>query len=274
MYTGIPTNVLFMVLFETMDSLKLKYYSGWQVKLFPKIDQLFMTLMKLRLNMPHEDLAIRFNCSSATVSNIVVTWIHALHEVLFKKLMKSIPSRQKNQVCLPAVFSNFKNCRIVLDCTEIYSAIPSSMDSQRLTYSSYKHRNTWKCLVGVAPNGVITFVSKAYPGSTSDKKIVEHSEIMKQMVPGDLILADKGFLIKDLLPPGVSLNIPPFLSTPQFTESQVYETERIAKARIHVERAIQRIKCYNILQQVPHYLISQISIICKCVLLLQIFSTH
>lgn len=113
----------------------------------------------------------------------------------------------------------------------------------------------------VAPNGVITFVSKAYPESTSDKQIVQHSEILKQMVPGDLILADKGFLIKELLPPGVSLNIPPFLSTPQFTESQVYETERIAKARIHVERAIRRIKCYNILQQVPHYLISQISII-------------
>ncbi|KAG5865710.1 hypothetical protein JTB14_007173 [Gonioctena quinquepunctata] len=36
----------------------------------------------------------------------------------------------------------------------------------------------------------------------------------------------------------VSLNIPPFLSTPQFTEAQVYETQRIAKARIHVERAI------------------------------------
>ena len=74
------------------------------------------------------------------------------------------------------------------------------MDRQRLTNSSYRHRNTWKILVGVAPNGVITFVSKAYPGPTSDKKIVEHSEVLKQMVPGDLILADKGFLIKNLLP--------------------------------------------------------------------------
>ncbi|CAH2006762.1 unnamed protein product [Acanthoscelides obtectus] len=44
------------------------------------------------------------------------------------------------------------------------------------------------------------------------------------MVPGDMILADKGFLIKALLPAGVPLNIPPFLTTPQFTESQVYET--------------------------------------------------
>ena len=54
------------------------------------------------------------------------------------------------------------------------------------------------------------------------------------MVPGDLILADKGFLI-NLLPAGVPLDIPPFLCTPQFTESQVYETEKIAKARVCVE---------------------------------------
>ncbi|KAJ8975384.1 hypothetical protein NQ317_008599, partial [Molorchus minor] len=202
MYTGIPTSALFSVLFETMEPFKINYYAGWQVKLLPRVDQLLMTLMKLRLNLPHEDLAIRFNCSSATVTNIVMTWIYALHDILFKQLMKTIPSRKKNQACLPVAFSNFKNCRIILDCTEIYSAIPTSMENQRLTYSSYKHRNTWKVLVGVAPNGVITFVSKAYPGSTSDKKIVEHSEILKQMNDGDLILADKGFLIKDLLPSG------------------------------------------------------------------------
>lgn len=261
MYTGIPTNELFMILFELMDSIKLKYYAGWNVQMIPKIDQLLMTLMKLRLNLPHEDLSIRFSCSAATVTNIIMTWIYALHEVLFKNLMRTIPSRQQNQACLPIAFTNFKNCRIILDCTEIYSAVPAGMDHQRLTYSSYKHRNTWKLLVGVAPNGVITFVSKAFPGSTSDKKIVEESKVLDQMVAGDLILADKGFLIKDLLPAGVSLNIPPFLTTPQFTESQVYETQRIAKARIHVERAIRRIKCYNILQQVPPYYMSQISII-------------
>lgn len=261
MYTGIPTSAIFLTVFETMDSFELNYYAGWNVKLLPKIDQMLMTLMKLRLNLPHEDLAIRFNCSSATVTNIVMTWIYALHEVFFNQLMKTIPSRKKNQACLPAAFFNFKNCRIILDCTEICSAIPTSMESQRQTYSSYKHRNTWKLLVGVAPNGVITFVSKAYPGSTSDKKIVEHSGILNQMHHGDLILADKGFLIQDLLPAGVSLNIPPFLSTPQFTEAQVYETQKIAKARIHVERAIRRIKCFNILEKVPQYNISQISII-------------
>ncbi|KAG5865771.1 hypothetical protein JTB14_004148 [Gonioctena quinquepunctata] len=86
-----------------------------------------------------------------------------------------------------------------------------SMGEQKVTYSSYKHRNTWKGLIGVAPNGVITYISGLYPGSTSDKKIVQHCGILDQLAAGDLILADKDFLIRDILPPGVMLNLPPFL---------------------------------------------------------------
>jgi hypothetical protein len=124
-----------------------------------------------------------------------------------------------------------------------------------MTYSSYKHNNTWKALIGVAPNGVVTFVSNLYPGSTSDKKIVEDSEILKLLEPGDLILGDKGFILKDILPTGISLNIPPFLTTPQFTSEQVERTESIARARIHVERAINRMKCFKILKFLPQQFI-------------------
>jgi len=99
------------------------------------------------------------------------------------------------------------------------------MQSQKLTWSSYKKRNTVKKLTGVAPNGSITYCSDAYPGSTSDKEIVKHCGILHQLEPGDLILADKGFLIHDLLPRGVSVNVPPFLFRPQFTHAEVEEPE-------------------------------------------------
>jgi len=74
------------------------------------------------------------------------------------------------------------------------------MNIQRDTYSNYKHRNTWKILLGISPNGVVTFVSSLFPGSTSDKIITLKSGLLDQLVPGDLILADKGFLIRDILP--------------------------------------------------------------------------
>lgn len=73
LYTGLPTHSLFMVLFETMDKFSLNYYAKWHVKMLPKIDQLLMTLMKLRLNVPHDDLALRFRCSTAIVTNVVMT---------------------------------------------------------------------------------------------------------------------------------------------------------------------------------------------------------
>lgn len=43
------------------------------------------------------------------------------------------------------------------------------------------------------------------------KKIVEKLGLLRYLVAGDLILADKGFLINDIVPHGVSVNIPPFL---------------------------------------------------------------
>jgi len=64
-------------------------------------------------------------------------------------------------------------------------------------------------------------------------------------------MADKGFNIEDLLPDGVTLNIPPFKDAPQFTAEQVNETFEVATARIHVERAINRIKRFQILDFIP-----------------------
>ena len=51
------------------------------------------------------------------------------------------------------------------------------------------------------------------------------------------MIADKGFTIEDLLPLGVTLNIPPFLgSNSQMIAQDVTKTREIASDRIHVER--------------------------------------
>jgi len=53
------------------------------------------------------------------------------------------------------------------------------------------------------------------------------------------------------LPENVSLNIPPFLNgKPQLSHPEEVETRRIAFLRVHVERAIARIKNYRLLQTV------------------------
>ena len=64
-----------------------------------------------------------------------------------------------------------------------------------------------------------------------------------------LIMADRGFNIQEMLAcKGVKVNVPPFMNeSGQFNESELLETRRIASLRIHVERGMERIKNYHIL---------------------------
>ena len=251
MYTGLPSAAVFEDLHAFCIKFGIRYYSGWTPQTLKTREQLLMTLMKLRLNCRRLDLAEQFGCSESMVTNVVITWIHVLHSALHDGFMSTIPTRLKNQASLPSIFSYFNNTRIVLDCTEVQIAIPSSMKESNLTYSHYKNRNTFKGLVGVAPNGVITLASKLYPGSISDKEIVIQSGVLQQTCAGDIVMADKGFLMHDIMPSGVGLNVPPFLVRPQFTPHEVVMTRSIARARVHVERAIERVKRYTILTFIP-----------------------
>ena len=123
---------------------------------------------------------------------------------------------------------------------------------QAVTWSDYKHHNTVKYLVAIAPNGHISFISKAWVGGggrTSDRFIVQNSVFLDLVDPTDLIMADRGFTIQeDLLFRNASLLIPPPGSGKnQMCRENVLKTKRIANARIHVERAINRLKWFNIL---------------------------
>ena len=83
---------------------------------------------------------------------------------------------------------------------------------------------------------------------------------MDLLEPGDAIMADRGFTIDDILPPGVTLNVPPRLNdSGQLTESEWTTTRRIASVRIHVERAMERIKNYQILHNVPNSIHNKIN---------------
>lgn len=256
METGLPTKQVFdvVVLYTLRFKDSIIYFHGWKVESISFEDQIFITLIKIRQNYTNLHIAQLFSCSETTISNIVITFIHLLHEILFTFLMSTVPSREKNKTCLPSSFTQFSSCKIIIDCTDIEVATPGLMSHQSATYSSYRGMNSFKVLVGVAPNGVITYVSNLYPGSTSDKAIVEMSGFLKHLYPGDLVLADKGFLIQDIVPSGVSVNIPPFLNNGKFTENEIKVTKSIAKCRIHVERANARLKDFKILSFIPSYL--------------------
>ena len=97
-------------------------------------------------------------------------------------------------------------------------------------FSNYKHHTTLKGLIGISPGGAIIFIGQLYTGSISDREIVVRSGLLDlPFQEKDSIMADKGFTIQDLLPLGVSLNIPPFLgSSAQMPAQDVVHTQEIA----------------------------------------------
>ena len=187
---------------------------------------------------------------SNTSINCVTSWVNFLY---FK--LGSIPIWPSKEEILETMPTSFKktypNTRCIIDCTELFCQSPSSLNTQSCLYSSYKSHVTYKGLVGIAPSGAVIFVSQLYDGSISDKEIVNRSGFLKKELwsDGDSVMADRGFTIHDeLARVGVSLNIPAFLGGRDYlTKAEVKASQTIASVRIHVERAIQRIKTYSII---------------------------
>jgi len=106
--------------------------------------------------------------------------------------------------------------------------------------SSYKHHNTIKILIGITPQGTVSFVSEAWGGRTSDKFLTENCGFLDKLLPGDMVMADRGFTINESVGlKQAKLVIPAFTKgKSQLDPVDVEKTRGIASVRIHVERVI------------------------------------
>ena len=181
-YTNMDKNA-FTVLSMYLDRFNpVTYWNGRTVNSISHDDQLLICLMKLKFNLPLYDLADRYSVTRTTITNIYMTYLHLIHEVVFKAILNKIPSVEKNRSCLPDSFGDFSNCRIIIDCTEFTIEKPrSKLNTASLLFSNYKHNLTAKYLIGVAPNGAITYVSDGYMGSISDKMVTDDSGVLNHL---------------------------------------------------------------------------------------------
>ena len=205
-YTGLPTFQLLMVTFHFVrDYVKLS-------KSLTKFQECMIVLAKLRLNLGLQDLAYRARVSASTISRSLHKWIHAL-DVRLTPACIIWPDREELQKTMPFCFrQSFGNkVVVVIDCFEVFVDRPSNLLARAETWSQYKHHNTCKFLIGVTPQGVVSFISSGWGGRVSDKYLTEQSGLLEKLLPHDVVLADRGFLIADSVAMrGASLHMPAF----------------------------------------------------------------
>ena len=118
-------------------------------------DEFLLVLMRLKAGLFVHDLADRFGVSSSPVSRVCITWINLLCYELKDVSIFITGACSRN---MPKEFAQYAMTRIILDCTELFIQRPFAMLAQSETWPEYKHHNTWKLLVGVAPSGQVSFL--------------------------------------------------------------------------------------------------------------------
>jgi DDE superfamily endonuclease/Helix-turn-helix of DDE superfamily endonuclease len=199
-----------------------------------------LAMIKLRLNVPYKDLAFRFGIDETTASRIFVKWVDGMF--LASKHIVLWPEKKVRANSMPPNFKHMYGDRIaaIIDCFEIFIVRPSNLKARAQTWSHYKSHNTIKYLISITPQGTVNFISKSWGGRVSDKQITAESGFLDNLKPGDMVMADRGFSIEDLLAPlNCSLAIPSFTrGKSQLTYDDCKKSREIANLRIHVERVI------------------------------------
>ncbi|XP_058604584.1 uncharacterized protein LOC131522822 isoform X2 [Onychostoma macrolepis] len=253
------------------------------IRHMPLRQQFLLVLMKLRQNFDLEELAFKFQIDMQSVRTLFGSWIGFMYDRLGN--LSVWPHRDIIAENMPNDYkAEFPTTFAILNCTEIKIEKPSSLLVQSQTCSNRKPTNTLKSLIACDPHGSIMFASTLYTGSISDQELFRRCEIkdlLKGLLQcghlkrGDGLMVDKGFLVeKDVKELGLQLNIPP-LANLHMSVPDVQIAKKIAKHKVHVERAIANVKKFKIVSgRIPNYMLENINQIWFVVCMLSNFQRH
>ena len=243
-FTGLPK-------FSILRKVFLKVLPTSRVhgnRVLDNFSEFLMTLMKLRLNLKNKDLTYCFGVCESVVTHTVYKWLNILYMAL--KFLIRWPDRDELWKTLPECFrGQFDKVVVIIDCTEVYIEWATNVLARSQTWSNYKSHNTVKYLIGITPQGTVSFVSEGWGGRVSDKAITKESGILNKLLPGDMVMADRGFNIADLVAEYRAEAILPAFTRgkTQLSSKEVLESRAVARVRIHVEWLIGMVKQKNII---------------------------
>uniref|UniRef100_A0A667X785 DDE Tnp4 domain-containing protein n=1 Tax=Myripristis murdjan TaxID=586833 RepID=A0A667X785_9TELE len=227
--TGLPTYTVLMTIFHIIRPC-LKPKSSLTC-----FQQFMLALMKLRINLSFEFLAFYFAIDATTDTTNTVLFKNRI-SAMYCKLVPSLvlwPDRESLRTSLPYVFRNgsFQKTACIIDCFEIFLEKPSPHKARGQCWSSYKSHHTMKYLIAICPQ--------------------EHGNFLSHLLPADVVLADRGFLIRESVQScQAELKMPAFTRRKkQLDPVDLESTRGLASLRIHIERVIGVLRQkYTVLQ--------------------------
>lgn len=151
-YTGLTLHVL-LCLISTLKPFakKLKYKMNVS-------DQILSALICLRVGITFQDVGRRFQIFTQIASAIFSSWINIMAEHLTSCVMW-LPMDTIRRTLPSSFLETYPGTTCIIDCSEIFIQRPFSLKARAKTWNTYKSHNTAKCLIAIAPNGFIMYVS-------------------------------------------------------------------------------------------------------------------
>ncbi|XP_037627586.1 uncharacterized protein LOC119489349 [Sebastes umbrosus] len=241
-YTGLLSLQVFIWLLNSVkgSAVVLRDELSWE-------DHLLLVLVKVKHGFTNRYIAEKFGVSFFAASKIVREWIPVLSSIL--RPLMIWPCRETARASLPKCFkAKYLDCRCVVDCTEILIERTSNLIARAETWSRHKNQNIMKYLIGITPAGAVCFLSDGFGGRVSDKMMASESGFLGKLEHGDVVLADRRFLLREeLASVGATLKIPRLTKEKSHRRG---DSCRPARVRVRVERVIGRFKTFQILNTV------------------------
>lgn len=134
-------------------------------------DQLVIYLYKLKSALPFISIGAIFDIHYTTASSIFYHLIDSHFDIASEFLCWLTP--EENKALMPESFKlHFPNVTSIIDASEIKIEKPGSVKARNLTWSEYKENHTVKFLIGIAPCGLINFISQGYGGRITGQFLI------------------------------------------------------------------------------------------------------
>lgn len=207
------------------------------------IDEFFLFMVHLALGLEPLDLATLFHIKQFTANEIINTWANFLY--LFLGSVGIWMSKDYAKAHLPEEFNKFPDTQVVISCIDVRCQTSSILLEENEMFTDFKPFCILKAMVGMTPNGVVTFVSKLYPKSISNRQLFIQSGIIPLLTSDMAIMVDKSFRVRDLVQ--CKVHHPVFLSKLQHVTVGRVKPSRL---RLHVEKTMQRLGAHELFNKV------------------------